>query len=195
MNRLRAYCQTTLFGLAALSLAISPALAQAARRPQRQAALLIWLPVALLGWSALQAMVAMLFPRWTAATRESLEMRRGWCLGWGAAIAVLALLILLAGGALKGPLAALAVIINLAVALTAGFGFVGAAATVGARLLPSAPPVEDRTPLQALVGGGVLAFSFLAPILGQLLGLLVFLAGLGAAARALVRGVKTAEPS
>jgi hypothetical protein len=183
-------CRSVLLGLAALCLAITPALAQAAGRPQRQALSLILLPAALLGWGALQAVVAILFPRWTGLTRESLETRRGWCLGWGAAIAVLALLVLVAGAAAKGPLGALAAIIALVVTLAGAFGFAGAAEAVGARLLPAAGPLEDRTALQALVGGGVLSFAFLAPILGQLLGLLVFLAALGAAARALAGGLR-----
>lgn len=182
-----------MLGLVALGPAITPALAQVAARPQRQAGSLILFVAALLGWGALQGVVAIIFPRWTAATREAVEMRRGWCLGWGAAIAVLAFLVLLGGTAAQGPLGVLAAIIALVVMLAGGFGFAGAAAAVGARLLPSGSPVEDRTPLQALVGGGVLSFSFLAPILGQLLGLLVFLAALGAAARALVRGPRTED--
>jgi len=191
MVRLRMCGWSTVLALAAVALAVTPALAQAAARPQRQAWSVVLLPVALLGWGALQGVVAIIFPRWTAATRESLETRRGWCLGWGAAIAVLAFLILLGGAAVQGPLGALAAVIGLVVMLAGAFGFAGAAVAVGARLLPTGSPVEDRGPLQALVGGGVLSFSFLAPVLGQLLGLVVLLAALGAAARALVRGLRT----
>jgi MFS family permease len=177
-----------------LALFASCALAQMPPGPKpREAVSLILAPVLLAAYGALQGLIAMLFPRWTRITRESIEQRRWLCVGWGAAIAVLAMLVLLAGGAAKGALAAVAAVIVLLVALVGACGFAGVAAAAGARLLPDSLPTEDRTPLQSLVGGLVVAFSCLTPVLGQLLGLLVCLAALGAAARALVTGLSPAD--
>ena len=180
-------------GSAGLVLLAAHAEAQANGAPAQA----IWLLGCLLvplAWGAFQALVVILFPRWTAAAREAVEERRWACIGWGAAIALLTLLVVLAGTAAKGPLAGLAGFVLMLVALAGVLGFVGVAAAVGARLVPSGSPVEERTPWQALVGGLTLGFACLTPILGQVLALAVSLAGLGAAARTLVTGLRTVPP-
>ncbi len=175
----------------AAAFAASPALA--ADRPAQRLGSLLLLPVALVGWGAFQAAVSLLFPRWTATVCEAVETRRGACLGWGAALTVLSLLVLLGGSAIKGLLGLLAVIIVVVVLLAAALGWVGTAAAAGAMLLPSDAHGEDRTPLQALLGGLTLTFASAVPVLGWLLGLLVFMTGLGAAAYALLAGPRTAD--
>jgi hypothetical protein len=176
----------------AAALAASPALA--ADRPAQQLGSLLLLPVALVAWGAFQAAIALLFPRWTVTVCEAVETRRGACLGWGAALTALLLLISVGGAAVKGPLTLVAAIIDVVVLLAAAFGWVGAAAAAGAMLLPSDAPGEDRTPLRALIGGLTLTFASAVPVLGWLLGLLVFMTGLGAAAYALLAGPRTPNP-
>ena len=190
-NRIRRSAMALGAGLA-VALTASTVVAQEAGKGPRQAMSLLLLPAVLLAIGPLQAILAMLFPRWTAAMREAVETRRGLCLGWGLAIAVLAFLILWVGAAAEGPIAVLAGVIDLFVILVGAFGFVGVATAAGARLLPSGSSAEDRAPLQALIGGSLLSFAMLAPLLGQLLALLALLAALGAAARALVTGGKPA---
>jgi hypothetical protein len=174
----------------ALSLAAgwvaSPLLAQGDWGP-RQIATVLLIPAWVLAAGALQAVLAMLFPRWTAATCAAVEERRGLCLLWGLLISLLVFAILAVSGAIGKWLGAVAAILLLTTGLMSVAGYVGVAAAFGARLLPSDPLRDDRTPLQALAGGLTLCLSCLVPILGQMLGLLLFIAGVGAAAVVLVR--------
>jgi hypothetical protein len=182
-----------------LAAAASAAVAQGAKSSTQQAVSYLLLPAMLVGWGAFQAVVAMLLPRWTAATRDAVETRRGWCLGWGAAMGLLALVAALIGGALRrteggaleGVAAGLAAVILLLVVLASALGFAGVAAAAGRRLVPIAATDDERAPSQAFAGGLTVSLACLVPVLGQILGLLVFLASLGAAARALATGLRT----
>jgi hypothetical protein len=175
--------------MALMALGCSGALAQDVHGngDEQKAVWLIVLPVLLLAGGAFQAVVAVLFPRWTEATRAAVSTRRGLCLGWGAAIAVLASIVLVAGSAVQGVVAFLAGVIALLVLLLSVAGYVGLAAAMGECVLPDSGPAGDRTPLQTLVGGVVLCFACLTPILGQILWLLLLPASLGAAVVALCR--------
>lgn len=169
--------------IALTSLACSAAIAQEgdAGAEARNVVWLLVLPAILLAGGALQAVVAVLFPRWTRAARLAVSTRRGLCLGWGAAIAVFAFVVLLIGSALQGVAAFLAVVIVLLALLLSVAGYVGIAAAMGEHLAEGTSYVGDRTPLQALAGGVTLCFACLTPILGQILFLLLLMASVGAA--------------
>ena len=146
-------------------------------------ALILLVPVAILAKSAVQAVIAVLFPGWTARARSAAEEQRGLCLAWGALLCVLTFLVLLITGGVLNALAPLGLVFLLVVALLANWGFVGPASLMGERLLPG----TDRTPLQALTGALVLSFACLMPIIGWALLLLLLFASLGAGLMALSR--------
>ncbi len=165
------------------ALACGSALAQGTQ-PGGEAQSLVWLlllPAVVVSGGLLQAVVSVLFPRWTEATRTAVSTRRGLCLGWGAAIAALAFIILVIGSAVPGVVAFIAGVLVLLALLLSVAGYVGIAAAMGECLLGSTGATNDRTPLQTLVGGLTLCFACLTPVLGQILALLLLLASLGAA--------------
>lgn len=165
------------------ALACGPALAQDAQQAG-EAQRLVWLlllPAIAVSGGLLQAVVSVLFPRWTEATRTAISTRRGLCLGWGAAIAALAFIILAIGSAVQGGAAFIAGVLVLLALLLSVAGYVGIAAAMGEALLGSTGANDDRTPLQTLVGGLTLCFACLTPVLGQILAFLLLLASLGAA--------------
>jgi hypothetical protein len=169
--------------VALTALVCSAAIAQEdnAGADARNVVWLLVLPAILLAGGALQAVVAVLFPRWTRAARLAISTRRGLCLGWGAAIAVFAFVVLLIGSALQGVVAFLAAVIVLLTLLLCVAGYVGIAAAMGEHLAEGSSYAGDRTPLQALAGGVTLCFACLTPILGQILFLLLLMASVGAA--------------
>lgn len=165
------------------ALACGPALAQDAQQGG-EAERLVWLlllPATLVSGGLLQAVVSVLFPRWTEATRTAISTRRGLCLGWGAAIAALAFLILVIGSAVPGVVTFIAGVLVLLALLLSIAGYVGVAAAMGECLLGGTGAASDRTPLQTLAGGLTLCFACLTPVLGQILALLLLPASLGAA--------------
>jgi hypothetical protein len=85
-------------------------------------------------------------------------------------------------------LSLLAFLLALVLIVIAVFGLAGAYKTLGARLAPGSP-----ASLRLLYGGGVISVSFLAPIIGQILLVLVLLRGFGAAVLAML-GAGSAEP-
>lgn len=176
-------------GLAVTALVGCPALAQDAEAggEAEKLAWVILLPAFLLAGAAFQGAVAVLFPRWTELTRSAISASRGICLGWGAAIAVLAMILLLIGSAVQGVVAFIAAVIVLLVLLLSLAGYVGIAAAMGERLLQSDMVTDHRTPLQAVVGGMTLCLACLTPIVGQVLALLLLFGSLGAAVVGLCR--------
>jgi len=165
------------------ALACGPALAQDAQQGG-EAERLVWLlllPAIVVSGGLFQAVLSVLFPRWTAATRTAISTRRGLCLGWGAAIAALVFIILVIGSAVQGVAAFLSGVLVLLALLLSMAGYVGVAAAMGECLLGSTGATNDRTPLQTLVGGLTLCCACLTPVLGQILALLLLLASLGAA--------------
>ena len=147
---------------------------------------IVLLPIALLAKSAIEAIIAALFPHWTAKARTAIDERRGLCVLWGLLLAIFTFVVLLIAGAIGdaggigGLLAIPGLIICLAVPLLAAWGFVGPATWMGEQLLPSDPSGPDRTPLRALVGAFVLSAACLVPIVGWALMHLLLFASLGA---------------
>jgi len=148
---------------------------------------LLLLPVLALASGALQPVLVLLFPRWTAATRAAVEQRRGLCLLWGFLISLLVFILVALSGEVARWLAGIAALLLLLVGLMSVAGYMGIAASFGACLVRPGLGKEDRTPLQALVGGLTLCFASLVPILGQMLGLALLFSSIGAAALALFR--------
>jgi hypothetical protein len=147
----------------------------------RKIAWLLVMPAIVIAGGALQGVLAVLFPRWTTATRLAISTRRGLCIGWGAAIGVFALIVLVIGSALQGVVAFLAGVVVLLALLLSVAGYVGVAAAMGEQLMEAGGYLADRTPLQTLVGGVTLCLACLTPVLGQILFLLLLLASAGAA--------------
>ena len=160
----------------------------------RQALGLLMLPALALASGALQAVLAVLFPRWTAATRAAVEERRGLCLLWGFLIALSALIVTLLLSAIAEPLGVLGLVLVLAALLMSLAGYVGLAAALGARLIRADLAGEDNGPLQALAGGLTLCSACLVPIIGQALALALLFASMGAAAVALFRRPEAVRP-
>ncbi|MBM3476130.1 MAG: hypothetical protein FJX75_22905 [Armatimonadetes bacterium] len=178
---------TTVPAAAALALMAAPVLAAPQSSPRQQVAGLLFVAVLALASGALQPVLVALFPRWTAATRTAVEQRRGLCLLWGFLISLLVFLLLVLSSAVAKWLGAIAALLLLFVGLMAVAGYVGIAASFGACLVRPGLGSEDRTPLQALAGGLTLCFASLVPILGQMLGLALLFASVGAAALAMFR--------
>jgi hypothetical protein len=153
----------------------------------RQVAGLLLLPALALAGGALQPVLAVLFPRWTASTRDAVEERRGLCLLWGFLIALVVFIVLVLCSGRATWLASIAALLLLVAGLTSLAGYVGVAAAFGSRLVRPDLTGEDRTPLQALAGGLVLCFSCLVPVVGQVLALALVFASIGAGAVALLR--------
>ncbi len=148
--------------------------------------LIFLVPLGVLAKSALQAVIAALFPHFTAKANAAISDRRALCILWGLLTAVLAFVVLLITGALTdaggvfGLLAIPGLVLCLAIALLANLGFVGPSSWMGERMLPSDPSGPDRTPMQAFVGALALSFASLIPIIGWTLMLLLVFGCLGA---------------
>lgn len=162
-------------------LLVPPVLAQEGS-DSRQVVGLILVPIVALGSAALQPVLAILLPGWTAVVRNAVEQRRGLCLLWGFLLALFVFIIMVLANIVGRWLGAVAALVLVAAGLLSVAGFVGVAASVGSRIVQGDPVADDYTPLQALVGGVILCFASLVPILGQLLGLALIFASLGAAA-------------
>jgi MFS family permease len=167
--------------LLGLALWAVPVLAQDPQGPRQLASLLL-LPVSVLALGALQAVLAALFPRWTAATVLAVQQRRGVCVLWGLLLFLFTAIVTVLLAAMSQTLGALGVLFLLVLLLMALAGSPGIAVAFGARLLPTEAAPEDRTTLQGLVGGLTLSFAAMAPVVGQLLALLLLLASSGATA-------------
>ena len=171
---------------AALALMAAPVLAAPQTSPGQVAGLLL-LPVLALAGGALQGVLAVLFPRWTKTTRAAVEQRRGLCLLWGFLISFFVFVLLVLSAAIAKWLGVTAALLLLFVGLMAVAGYVGVTASFGACLVRPGLGSDDRTPLQALAGGLTLCFSCLVPIIGQMLGLALLFASVGAAAIGMFR--------
>jgi hypothetical protein len=163
-----------------------PLPAQEADGTRQALGLLMLLPLVLAS-GALQAVIAVLFPRWAAATRAAIEERRGVCLLWGFLILLFVVLVTLLLSAIAEALGGLGAVLLFLALLLSLAGYVGPAAALGGRLVRSDLGDDDRTPLQALVGGLTLCSASLVPIVGQALGLALLFASIGAAAVAIFR--------
>jgi MFS family permease len=170
-----------------LGLTAAPALAAPQGGPRQQVAGLLFVALLALAGGALQPVLAVLFPRWTTATRSAAEGRRGLCLLWGFLISLFVFIVLALCSGRATWLAMIAALLLLFVDLMGVAGYVGIAASFGACLVRPGLGSEDRTPLQALAGGLTLCFASLVPILGQILGLALLFASVGAAALAMFR--------
>jgi len=168
----------------ALALIAAPALAQGGDGV-RQAVGLLFLPALAIGSGALMAVLALLLPRWTEAARAAVEDRRGLCLLWGFLILLFVLIVTMVLSAVAQPLAGIGVLLLSVALLMSLAGYVGLAASVGAAVLSSDLDDEGAGPRQALTGGLTLCFACLVPIVGQVLGLALLFASIGAAAVAL----------
>ncbi|MGQ9730908.1 MAG: hypothetical protein ACUVX8_06480 [Candidatus Zipacnadales bacterium] len=170
-------------GVASTLVLVSPVFAER-NETVRQVGSLLFIPTLLLAAGMFQGVLAALLPRWTVATQTAVEERRGLCLLWGFSISLFVLLITLALSAVAQPLGAVGLFFALVVGLMSVAGYVGIAAALGTKLLSYSNGVE-RLPLQALVGGIVLCYSCLVPVIGQILAALVLCTAIGAAAVAL----------
>ncbi|MBM3500218.1 MAG: hypothetical protein FJX74_16295 [Armatimonadetes bacterium] len=170
--------------LATLGLMAAPAFAQGAGGTRQLVGLLI-LPALAAASGALQGVLAVAFPRWTAATRRAVEERRGLCLLWGFLILLFVLIVTLILSAVAEPLAGVGALLLLLALLLSLAGYIGLAAAVGASLVPGSLDGADHTPRQALTGGLTLCFACLVPVIGQVLGLALLFASIGATAVAL----------
>jgi len=160
-----------------------------------QAVSMLALAALALAGGAFQPVLAVLFPRWTTATRAAVEQRRGLCLLWGFVILLWIFVLVVLTNVIAKWLGAIALVFLLLAGLMSVAGYVGVAAAFGSCLIPADVTREDRTPLQALVGGLILCVSCLVPILGQVLALWLCLGSIGAAAVALLRRSGPEAPS
>lgn len=165
-----------------LFMTAGPALAADKQDPKAAAAAIM---IALVAGALLQFLLAILLPHFTLRLQRALGTGFWPCAGWGALVAVLAVIvgvIVAQGGAAGKTLAAVLAAVVVVLALAGGIGISKIIGDWALRRWSMAPV----GPLTVLCGATVWAWGVAVPIVGWAAGLLGLFASLGAAVQVLL---------